>query len=239
MIYRVAICDDDENYRTYVSSVLTEYFGSCNEDCIISEYSSGDEFLFHAKRNFFDIVLLDVEMHGTNGIDVANTFRDIDKDAIIIFTTAHEECVFSSFRAEPLVFLVKPIDKDVLKESIDKAVKKLKYVQSKKFIFTSRRTTIAVPIRDIIYFESNGRVIDLVTAREKLSFYGKLDNIQCEDILNGFIRCHQSFLVNPNYIAEIASSELILANKVRIPIRRGAAKDIKANFLNYLSSIEL
>lgn len=237
-MYRLVICDDKQKCREFVREQLLKYFSVTGETFELTEYVSGDAFLFHAKPGFYDIAFFDVEMSGTNGIETARRMRALDKNVIIIFTTAHRESVFPSFTAEPLSFLTKPLKPEELRDAVDRAVNKINSYRYRKFTFEFNKTVNVISVRDIVYFESSGRKIDIISySNERNSFYGKLNELQTDPSLEGFIRCHQSYLVNTDYIQEISNNSILLTTGVFLPVKRGAVKEIKKQFLSYLANI--
>lgn len=237
-MYRITICDDREYCRRFIREELEAFFRSTEADYALSEFSSGDAFLFHMRPGIADIVFFDVEMNGTNGIETAKRFRAIDPNAIIIFMTVHGETVFSSFLAEPLTFLTKPIDREDLHETLTRAIEKVNTNRSEKFIFRSNKSVYAIPVRELIYLESQGRTILVHTRKAISNYYGRLNDEERNPIIKGFIRCHQSFFVNPDHIQEVSNNEILLSNGDRIPIRRGKSKEIREQIVVYLSNLK-
>ena len=214
------------------------FFSGMGEECEMDEYISGDEFLFHLKPGYYDIVFFDVEMDGTDGIETAKRLRRIDSNVVIVFTSAHGESVFDGFIAEPLTFLTKPLLSNELHDALGRAVTQVQRARKKKFVYTVNKATNVITVRDIVYLESKGRVLEIVTTNDRIPFYGKLDTAQENPALEGFIRCHQSYLVNPDYIMEITGTEILLTTKGTVPIRRGSAKELRLEFMSYLDSLE-
>ncbi len=238
-MYRIGVCDDKEKCRIFVRGELQAFFSRSGDEYTVDEYVSGDEFLFHLRPGYYDIVFFDVEMSGTNGIDAARRLRGIDKNVVIIFTSAHRESVFDGFLAEPLTFLTKPLLSHELQETLLRALQQVQRSRKKKFIYTVNKTTNVLPVRDILYLESSGRVVEIVSLNGRIRFYGRVDNAQNDAALEGFLRCHQSFLVNPDYIMEIRGTEILLTNGDTIPIRRGSVKELRQQFMAYLNSMEI
>ncbi len=237
-MYRLCICDDKAKCRDFVRLELASFFTSLGEEYSLDEYVSGDEFLFHLRPGYYDIVFFDVEMTGTNGIDAARRFRGIDKNVVIIFTSAHKESVFSGFLAEPLTFLTKPLRSAELHDALTRALQQVRHSRGKKFIYKADKTTNVLPVRDILYLESSARVVEIVTQTGRFPFYGRLSSAQEDPALGSFLRCHQSFLVNPDYIMKISGTEIVLSTGESIPIRRGSAHELREQFMAYLTALD-
>ena len=237
-MYKLCMCDDRGKCRDFVRSETEKYFSGIGESCEFDEYVSGDDFLYHLRPGYYDIVFFDVEMDGTDGIETAKRLRRIDSNVVIIFTSALKETVFRGFIAEPLTFLTKPLRADEVQDALRRALSQVQRTQKQKFVYTVNKVTNVIAVRDIVYLESKGRVIEIVSLSGRIPFYGRLDTAQSNPALDGFLRCHQSFLVNPDYIMEISGSEILLTTGESVPIRRGSAKELRLQFMSYLDSLE-
>ena len=237
-MYRILVCDDKERCRAFLSNEIKDFFSKINKDYMLDYYSSGDQVLFHYKPGFYDIAFFDVEMQGTNGIETAKRVRGMDRNVIIIFATAHKDTVFSSFAAEPLTFLTKPLLHQEVEDALRRAMKQMDHARARKFVYEIQKNTSVIPVKDILYFESNGRKVDIVTLHSRITFYSKLDNIHQNSSVENFIRCHKSYLINPDYIMEIGNSGIELTTKELLPIRRGAYKELREQFFRYLSTMD-
>ena len=100
----IAICDDEEIIREQIKELI-EKTGLCPE-----LFETGDGLLAAGKQ--FDIVFLDIQMEGTDGIETAKRLRQRDEDTILIFITGIREYVFQAFDVAAFHYLLKPIEED-------------------------------------------------------------------------------------------------------------------------------
>ena len=114
---RIAICDDEKNIRELIGSKVTAQYPEAE----IIFYQSGEELLLSDKQ--IDILLLDIQMSGRNGMETAREVRKKENNIILIFVTALEEYVFQAFDVGAFHYIVKPIDEAkfaaVLKRAVD------------------------------------------------------------------------------------------------------------------------
>ena len=99
---QIAICDDEKNIRELIGDKVRRQFPEVEVDF----FSTGDELLLSDKP--MDILFLDIQMSGRNGMETAKELRKIDKRTIIIFVTAAEEYVFQAFDVGAFHYIVKP-----------------------------------------------------------------------------------------------------------------------------------
>lgn len=166
---RIAICDDEKNIRTYLSSLVRKQ----NIECEITEYASTDEYLSDQKEH--DLLFLDIEMKsvasGMDGMSMAKQIRatELTKQPIIIFVTGYEKYVYDAFDVGAFQYLLKPIDEqrfpsDVLyRMNTDTVLRQKVYdmladYSSDKFKLTMQ--TLNPPVKKCtLVFDDNGEVV--------------------------------------------------------------------------------
>ncbi len=127
----IAIVDDDSSYRERLRSYCTQYQKDHNSNCIITEYSSGDDFL--NASNSFDVLFLDIEMEGINGLDTAREIRRTNQDLIIIFVTNLAQYALDGYEVNAADYLLKPITYPDFN---------LKFSKALRFLNIHKRTTL-------------------------------------------------------------------------------------------------
>lgn len=205
MMLRIALCDDEmtarDSLRVQLESVLME---GCEE--IVYEFSSGAGAASWLKKHpgEIDLLFLDVEMKGQNGMETAAKIRQFDENLIIVFVTGHADYVFDGYHVGALDYMMKPVTPLKLQELLRRVREKM--LQEKQQTYTVKNTdgTWRFHFQDILYFYSDKRKVCLVTEHGEYPFYAKLDDI--EEKLNGhFVRIHQRFLVNPRRVDYLGS----------------------------------
>ena len=132
------------------------------------------------------------------------------------------------FKIRPLDFIIKPLTYEKIAVPLKYA---LKIVNSNKklFLYKKGQTSFKVPIKDIIYFESKNRKVNIITINEVDTFYGSLEEIA--EKLPYFINIHKSYLVNYNYVFKIEYHQLTLLNSVILPISQNNRKKVRDRLL--------
>lgn len=232
---KIAICDDSKLDRQLLKIVIQTYFENNEEEFTIFEYESGDALLADIEEGYIEVELLflDIIMNGTNGMDIARKLRDIHFKAPIVFLTAHANYAVESYEVRAAGYLLKPYDVNKLTELLNEILQRS--VQ-KRIAVKVKRQYRYIEIEDIMYIESNKHVLTIhlknnkvIQTTEKLGELEKIIN------LKRFIRCHQSYLVNMDYIKD-AKNDFILTNDERIPIRVRGRKEIIETYHKYYSS---
>jgi DNA-binding LytR/AlgR family response regulator len=231
---KVAFCDDDQ----YFLSVFDEYinqFSSTIPNLDYDEFHSGNSLIdqYNLVENPYDIIFLDIEMEGLNGIEIAKKIRLLDENVIIVFGTNHTEYVYESFDVTPFRFLIKPIEFDKFKEVLLAAYCKIK--KDNRFLFFNvERNIIRINSNDIYYMESQKRILIINTSNMVYKVYDKLATYEKQLYRNDFISVHKSYLVNLNHVVEFNINSLKMANGDTIPISENKRKYAKEEHIKYM-----
>ena len=224
---KIAICDDSKMDRQLLKVVIQIYFENNEEEFKIFEYELGDNLLDDIE---VELLFLDIIM---NGMKIARKLRDIQFKAPIIFLTAHADYAVESYEVYVAGYLLKPYDTNKLTLLLDEVLQRS--VQ-KRIAVKVKKQHRYLEINDIMYAESDKHVLNIhlkdsrvIQTTEKLSELEKTINSK------RFIRCHQSYLVNMDYIKD-AKTDFILSNDIRIPIRVRRRKEIIERYHKYYSS---
>ncbi len=214
----IAVCDDEIIECCSMARKIKEILGEMKIPCIIRQFSNGRELLQAPES--FDIVFLDIMMHGLDGMKTAQIFRRKAPDKILIFVSSSREYVFETYDVEAFWYLLKPVDDRKLKNVLQKAVSKTES-RSQEFIIVSReRQKKKLFLDDIYYFEIKGRIIDVHGAEGVFSYYGQIGELENKLQDKGFFRCHKSYLINLKYACGYNRQEVILENGEKIMIAK-------------------
>ena len=134
------------------------------------------------------------------------------------------------FETRPLNFLVKPLTVENIIECLEYAIK-LYEDGNNWFEFTYGKFINRIEYKNILYFESRGKKIYIITNNETFEFYGKLSSIAETVPTNDFLFIHKSYLVNNLYVTKYQYDKVAMANGVVLPISQNLRKDIRNRLL--------
>lgn len=225
---KVFICDDDEQ----VCKILENKISKKYKEVHIKKFHSGKELL--KEKDFADVILLDIEMDGINGIETAGKIREISPKVIIIFITAKPEYVFQAFDVEAFHYLVKPFSNEKFYSVMDKVLSKLKNdtvaeeKDKKEFIMIHYGGVHEkIYLEDIIYAEVINRIVIIHKSNTDVQYYGKLAELE-KMLGSGFFRTHRSYLVNFKHIVRYDSG--------MVTMKKGTALMAKANYSAFVKA---
>ena len=251
----VIIVDDEEFARSSLYFLLQE---NCENVQICGIAKSVDEARDLLSQHEVDLIFLDIAMPGKNGFELIPDARS--NNAQVVFTTAYDQYALKAIKSSALDYLLKPIDIDELKETVEKATRligfndhennrneRLKDLTQnlsdksgiRKISLPNSQGYTLIGIDEIIHIEadSNYSVFHLHN-RDKITVSRVLK--EYEEMLpeNQFVRIHKSSIVNLNYLVEFNSKnglEVLLKNGEKIAVSRRRASDFMDKIKVYTS----
>lgn len=222
---RIAICDDEKKVREQLGEMIKNIYPQAE----VAFYRIGEELL--AEQCMPDIVFLDIQMPGKNGMDTAAELRKKDKNTILIFITAIEEYVFQAFDVGAFHYLVKPFTDDKFLEVLTNAVndfcdrKHLSEADEKYIMIHTKGSHVKVLLKDIVYAEVFNRKIIIHKTDGDLEYYGKLSELE-KTLGDDFYQPHRAYLIHFKYVVRYNASVITMEN--------GTALLAKANFSEFV-----
>jgi len=233
---KIAVCDDEKNIRSYLTSLVREQ----NVECEIAEYASAHEYLSSGVE--YDLLFLDIELKnsvsGMNGMEMAKHIRSIEhiNQPVIIFVTGYEKYVYDAFDVDALQYLVKPVNEQKFAEVFRRAQDKIlsEAEQKKKtLVIQHAGASKAIPLYNIYYMESRGHKIVLYTKAGELEYYARIGDLE-KELRGNFCRIHKGYLVNLAYVDEYSKTEILLTNGDKLPLSKYKYKDFVKAYLCFM-----
>ena len=214
---KICICDDDRFTVREIRGLL-EPFNIEEDSFSISDFPDGEGLIeYYRGGGRFDIIFLDIELNGINGIEAAGLIKELAPETIVIFVSSHSRYIFDAFRIEALHFLVKPIKPEEFSEVFNRAMKKYTKINA-SVVLKWESVRNKIQISTISYVEGYRRHLCVHTANGTFEAVGKISEIY--EILkpHGFVRVHQGFIVNMNYIKSFNVNEVELTDGSRVAV---------------------
>lgn len=232
---RIIICEDDKNCQAELQQIINHVLFD-KIDVTIEKYDSGTALLEEWNRCGeinADLIFLDIQMPEINGLQLAKILRGNNIDTDIVFVTGHSEYVFRAYEIHAYDYLLKPITvgkmEEVLKRYIDERM-----ADGQRYLYVNKKSQkLRIPLNRVYYFISDRRKIKAVmgNAYGEVEFYMKLEDLEEKLRDAGFVRCHQSYLVNSHKVLSWERTSIVLIGKEHVPISRKYI-DIVNNVLN-------
>lgn len=229
---KIAICDDEEVFLNKLKSELSKML--VHTDYLIDCYTNGRELLAAYSEKKYDILILDIEMEGLNGIDTAKKIRLTDRVVTIAFLTSYEEFAIAGYNVKAERYILKHQPEFMYREQLKGLI--YDYSQNhKRFLFSNNNTSFSLGLSDIIFFEVFNRNITIHTVDSEYTYYGKLSDLVDMYKNDGFIKVGKSYLINASYIKIIKKNDIILKTGQTLELGRKNKSQVIEEYFNYLS----
>ncbi|MGL4875976.1 MAG: LytR/AlgR family response regulator transcription factor [Clostridium sp.] len=226
----IGICDDDKLIRERLKKILKGE----DREFIIFEFESGEELVKFNET--LDILFLDIDMGGIDGIEAGKELRKKDKKLKIIYLTSFSDCTHLAFKVHAFGYLTKPFEeKDIINE-LNEALEYTKIVQEEELEFVSTDGIIRLKQKDIYYFEYFNRKVNIVTKEREYLIKDKITRII--DVMEkyNFYSPHKSFTVNLFYVKNIKGYEICMMNDDVIPLSQKKSPDFREKLNEFISN---
>ncbi|HWP79634.1 MAG TPA: LytTR family DNA-binding domain-containing protein [Candidatus Acidoferrum sp.] len=232
----ITVCDDNKEELDCLCAMIEKTMREQGKNCQIAGFTGSDEltgYLRKKKSDDDDIAFIDIQLRDENGIQVARSLAGDFPNLSVIFVSGHISYAQDIFEAKPTYFLLKPVAKDKLEAALSMAVSENEQNRGESVKICSKGHVFHLRLKDIQYVSSDRRVAAIHGAGGELKIYAKLDEL--EQVLGGgFLRCHQSYLVNMERVASFDQQSIRLYTGEMIPVSKKRYAAAKAAFLRYL-----
>lgn len=230
---KFAICDDEPVMVQEISNQLSQFMDEQKiTSYSVASFSNGRALL--ASGCNFDIIFLDIQMDDLDGIETAKMLRRQKDHSLLIFVTVLKEYVFHAFEVEAYDYLLKPLDSNHFKRTMDRAVSTLAQRTDKSIVIWRGSSCDVVPLAQIVYCEVQGRKVYVHQSDGKIiDYYDNLENFE-RQMDRRFFRCHRSYLVNLDYVRGCDTRLVTLSQGAQIPVSRLRERDLKQALLRYM-----
>ncbi len=229
MELKIAVCDDEAVVRSALINALETL------DIVFKakEYSSGSELVMSDEE--YDLIFLDIEMDGINGMETAEQLRKKGCKSNIVFLTSHTEFMQAAFRVRAFRFLEKPVDKKMLEEAVMETCAEL--MQDKKIVVKSGGEVVTLNCEDIISLEAFGDGTYIYTKDDVICAQAQLKHLLAELESSGFIQVHKSYAVAFRHIRALNKSSVSMDFvKDEIPVSRRKYSQLKTSYFEFIRS---
>lgn len=227
---KVAVCDDEKIFREEIASLLKSYQNERKTDVFIDFFQNGDELL--AAKYSYDVIFMDYQLGGMDGIETCRCLRESNKDSVIIFISAYPAAALDSFEVNTFRFLAKPVNKDKLFKALDDYVYSIDY--DSMLILNTHDGKWSAKTSDIIYLEAAGKHTFVRTTTETYEVHNNLKTIESMLPQAKFSRCHKAFVVGFAHIRNHSNTEILLDNGEKAYIGKRYLKQFKEGFQSYI-----
>lgn len=231
MNYHLAVCDDDTAARELISGYLRSWGAQAGHLVQIDSFPSAEAFLFrYAEDKSYDMLLLDIEMDGMNGVELARIVRADNHELQIIFITGFSDYIADGYEVEALHYLMKPVNREKLFDVLNRAAQKL-LRRERVLLLELSGETVRIPLEEISYLEVLKNYVT-IQANEAYTVKKPLVELM-RQLDDGFIRTGRSHVVNLRFVKRVTKTTVFLKTGTAIPLPRGMYETVNRAIIRY------
>lgn len=225
---KIAFCDDSYGDRVGIGRIL-ESLG-----LEADAYKNGEALQAAFWKQPYDLVLLDIEMPGSSGYDLAWVLKKQSPSCEIVFVTDHTELVLDAFQFKPAAF----VPKQVLQEQLPRVLERIMARDRGASVYVTKKKNEnrIVELNQILYLKYvyDHEVEFVLKDGGRFSETGSMKQFEEELSPKGFIRIYSNCLVNALYITRMERDAVILASGEQLVVARERRDRVKRAYMEYL-----
>ena len=227
---KIAICDDE---KIFLQDLQQKIYGIISGlDCEVRPFSSAEALL--SSQEAYDLIFLDIEMGGLDGMSAARKLRETDTSTPIVFLTSHTEMAIDGYEVNAFRFLKKPVEDAKLKQTLQDI--QLMKASQKGVLIKSEGEEIVIIPSEILFLESDNNNIRIVTTSGSYTTRMKLGD--AIDMFNGIVdtirKVHRCTAVNLDHVARLRDREAVLDEGSVIGISRSCLASFKKELYDHI-----
>ena len=229
---RLAYCDDEEIQLEYMQRLAEQWAGQTGVSLTYCAYKSAEELLFENAEGYpFDLLILDIDMRGMDGMALARKIREKDAKIPILFLTNKREYVFEGYEVKALRYLLKPMSEEKLFPLLSE-VHTAAREDGQSLIVSVDGEHCKIAVSDILYLEADGHYVRIHTVKRDYMVKRAFTELAAE-LADGFVSTHRSYLVHLFHVERVQRTECILSDGSSIPVSRNSYKAVNEAFIRY------
>lgn len=225
---KIAVCDDEIQMLGDMAKEIQNLL----PHSIVVTFTDGALLMESVRSEEWDLLLLDIDMPGISGLEIAGRLEEGDyrRKTLLVFVTNHDELVYDSLKFHPFGFIRKSRFRDEIGGLLRDCEKELQE-KERYFAFKSGTENVKVKLSEILYFESDGNYLRLVTSEREYRLRDTVGAVESALAVQGFIRLHRGFLVNQEAVRVLGAEEAELVSGTKLPIGRSYAESARRRLL--------
>lgn len=237
-MYLIALCDNEATDLNKAEQLLNLYEKEHPDTAfLVDRFERATELLCKVReKNYMpDFVLMDVYMPEKTGIEAARELRAMGINCKIIFLTVSKEHALDAFGVDASQYLVKPVDREALFQTLDRFVERVDRERKKYFLLRIDGKVKRVMLNEILYCEAQGKFqyLYFINGEQAVLRVTMTELYEMLSKYTQFVRVGISYIVNLEYIDSMNAREIFMEGGKKIHLPRGAYKSLKEQYFQY------
>lgn len=235
-MFRIAIVEDNEKSREGLKSFLQKYQKEKEVTFEVTAFSDGKEIVENY-RSVYDVIFLDIQMKGMDGMTAAKEIRKADENVILIFITNMAQYAIQGYAVNATSYILKPVSYFTFEQQMNKTVAGLKKRASNFLMINTGGGMRRLELSEVFYMESEGHYITIYTSGTSFSILESMKNMEKQLMEKPFFRCNSGYIVNLAHI-ESVEQNIVTVGGQQLQISRAKKKAFMSALTDYLGGNE-
>ncbi|MCF2707020.1 response regulator transcription factor [Arcanobacterium haemolyticum] len=234
-VVSVGIVEDNPRDRAHIESLLNQFEHENSVSFSVRKFDDGAAILDHYQPDY-DIIFLDIQMSGIDGMRTATAIRQVDTKVVLIFVTNTSQYATTGYSVNAQSYLLKPVTYFAFHTEMQRALSRLQQLERESILVGSGSSLRRLDIADIVYLESNRHRMTIHTVSEEIVFSGTLKSLESDLAPRNFYRANSGYLVNLRHLKAITGEDALMSNGDVLKVSRSRKKGLMEALTNYIGS---
>ncbi|MBP5153544.1 MAG: response regulator transcription factor [Lachnospiraceae bacterium] len=235
-VIKIAVIEDERTAAENLEKMILDYGRQRSVSFGVAIFSSAEDFLSGYTPRF-DLIFMDIELPGMNGMHAAEKLRTLDKDVLLIFVTNMRQYVLRGYDVNALNYILKPVKTYSLFMTMDRAMRLLTEKSGGSLLIKTDKATERLSAKEIYYIDVRDHYVVFHCVSGNIQVYSTLKNYAPALLSLGFLRCSSSAILNPRHVKRFDNTEVIMTNGDTVALSRSQKTAFKSEITAYFGEV--
>lgn len=231
-MYNVAVVEDELSAFKVLDGYLARYSADHGEQFQVDHFASAVEFL-DKFRPFYDLIFMDIELPGINGMEASHLLREKDPTVTLIFVTNMAQYAIKGYEVDAFDFVVKPLSYYDFSLKLGKALTRMRMSGQQTITVQTEGGLRVVPTSSLLYVEVMRHKLTFHTDEGAFDGYGSLTTVEAKLPAEQFVRCKACYLVNLKRVTKVSENSIMVGTD-ELSIGRSKKREFMEALTNFL-----
>lgn len=234
--YRIAVCDNDAAAADLIARSTRDLLSRTELDARVTTFTDAERLYAAMANEGFDLLLLDIDMPGLDGITFSKRLRAEENEICIVFVSNYEKLVFDTFAVQPFGFVRKNCFSKDFPPCLEAFIKKRRAQQRKSLVFQHGKESVTLTPEDVLYIEGHCKqqLIFCKASADPLVLTSTMTALEKELAPYGFLRIDHGCLVNFEAISAFRTDTVLLKNGQVLPVSRRRMQEVRSRYFTLM-----